>query len=106
MAKDGGIKPLTKYFPKIRHAYAIGEAANSFTKTLEGRVATTQCGTLEKAFAAASADAMREGVKDAVVLLSPACASFDQFPNFEVRGAAFVTLFEALKKGGTHATTA
>ena len=106
VAKDGGIEPLTKYFPKIRHAYMMGEAADNFARTLAGHVATTQCGTLEKAFAAASADALRDGVKGAVVLLSPACASFDQFPNFEARGAAFVTLFEALKKGDTHATTA
>lgn len=96
VAKEGGIEPLAKYFPKIRHAYLIGEAAGDFSRTLEGQVAYTQCGTLEKAFAAAVKDAAKVGA----VVLSPACASFDQFPNFEVRGAAFVKLFEALKAGG------
>lgn len=106
VAKEGGIEPLAKYFPKIRHAYLIGEAADDFAKTLAGHVPFTHCGTLEKAFAAASTDAMRDGIKGAVVLLSPACASFDQFANFEVRGAAFVAMFEALNAGGTHAATA
>ncbi len=106
VAKEGGIAPLAKYFPKVRHAYTIGEAADDFAKTLAGQVATTACGTLEKAFAAASADALRDGIKGAAVLLSPACASFDQFTNFEVRGKAFVACFEALKAGGTHAATA
>jgi len=102
VAKEGGIAPLEKYFGKIRHAYLIGEAAEDFAKTLAGKVNFTQCGTLEKAFAAATLDARREGVEGAAVLLSPACASFDQYPNFEVRGAAFVKLFEALKTGAAH----
>lgn len=106
VAKEGGIEPLAKYFPKIRHAYLIGEAAPDFAKTLEGKVAYTHCGTLEKAFAAATGDARRDKVNGAAVLLSPACASFDQYPNFEVRGQAFVKLFESLKAGGTHAATA
>lgn len=106
VAKEGGIEPLEKYFGKIRHAYLIGEAANDFARTLEGKVAYTQCGTLEKAFAVATDDAKRAGVKGAAVLLSPACASFDQYPNFEVRGQAFVKLFEALKAGGKHGTSA
>lgn len=106
VAKEGGIASLARYFPKVRHAYTIGEAADDFAKTLAGLVEFTACGTLEKAFAAASADALREGIKGAAVLLSPACASFDQFANFEVRGQKFVACFEALKAGGTHAATA
>jgi UDP-N-acetylmuramoylalanine--D-glutamate ligase len=106
VAKEGGIEPLASYFPKLRHAYLIGEAANDFAKTLEGRVPFTHCGTLEKAFAAAASDARRDGINGAAVLLSPACASFDQYPNFEVRGAAFVKLVETLKAGGTNAATA
>ncbi|MDX2095679.1 MAG: UDP-N-acetylmuramoyl-L-alanine--D-glutamate ligase [Alphaproteobacteria bacterium] len=109
LAKEGGIAPLTEYFPKIRHAYLIGDAAADFARTLEGQVAYSACDTLDKAFAAASHDAARDGVKGAVVLLSPACASFDQFANFEVRGDAFVQLFEQLKAGktgGSHAATA
>lgn len=106
VAKEGGIKPLEKYFGKIRHAYLIGEAADAFARTLEGKVAYTSCGTLDKAFAAASADARRDGIKGAVVLLSPACASFDQYPNFEVRGNAFKKLYESLSVGAPHGTPA
>lgn len=106
VAKEGGIEPLAKYFPKVRHAYLIGGAADDFAKTLDGHVRYTHCGTLENAFAAASCDALRDGIKHAVVLLSPACASFDQFANFEVRGEMFAALFEALKAGGTNAATA
>ena len=105
VAKEGGIETLAKYFPKIRKAYLIGEATPNFAETLKGNVAHTACGTLDKAFAAATLDAMLEKKPNAVVLLSPACASFDQFPNFEVRGEAFVKLFEELK-GGNHAATA
>ncbi len=96
VAKEGGIAPLAPYFGKVRHAYLIGEAAKDFAATLEGKVATTHCGTLEKAFAAAVADAKKDKVKEAAVLLSPACASFDQFANFEVRGEAFMDLVEKL----------
>lgn len=96
VAKEGGIASLSPYFAKIRHAYLIGEAADGFAKTLEGNVKYTQCGTLEKAFAAAVKDAETDKVKDAAVVLAPACASFDQYPNFEVRGDAFMKLFEAL----------
>ncbi|MES2984071.1 MAG: UDP-N-acetylmuramoyl-L-alanine--D-glutamate ligase [Pseudomonadota bacterium] len=107
VAKEGGIAPLTPYFPKIRHAYLIGEASADFAKTLEGAVAYTQCGTLEAAFDAAQKAAQADVRGGAAVVLAPACASFDQFANFEVRGAAFVALFEQLKTaGGTHAATA
>jgi UDP-N-acetylmuramoylalanine--D-glutamate ligase len=94
--KAGGIAPLASYFPKICHAYLIGEAAADFAKTLGGAVPHTACGTLERAFAAAREDAEREGLAGAVVLLSPACASFDQFKNFEARGDRFLTLFEEI----------
>jgi UDP-N-acetylmuramoylalanine--D-glutamate ligase len=104
VAKEGGIEPLQKYFPKIRHAYLIGEAAERFAQTL-GDVPKTRCGTLEKAFAAATADAARDQ-RQPVVLLSPACASFDQFPNFEVRGEAFMKMVEAFAGGESHAQTA
>jgi UDP-N-acetylmuramoylalanine--D-glutamate ligase len=101
--KEGGIEPLLRYFPKLRHAYLIGEAADAFARTLKGHVPTTQCGTLERAFLAASAAAKTSGLVAPVVLLSPACASFDQFKNFEARGAAFMTLVEQLRTGATDA---
>lgn len=93
VAKEGGIASLAPYFSKIRKAYLIGEAAASFEKTLKGNVETAMCGTLEKAFAAA----MQDAPKGSAIVLSPACASFDQYPNFEVRGDAFLALVEGLK---------
>lgn len=94
--KEGGIVPLANFFPKIRKAYLIGEAAADFARTLDGRVAYDRAETLDRATAAAARDAAASGLKDAVVLLSPACASFDQFPNFEVRGNTFRDLVKRL----------
>ncbi|GGE42322.1 UDP-N-acetylmuramoylalanine--D-glutamate ligase [Agaricicola taiwanensis] len=88
--KTGGIESLTGFFPRIRKAYLIGETAEAFAATLEGaHVPHAICGTLDRAVAAAADDAAGEPLPEAVVLLSPACASFDQFPNFEVRGDTF-----------------
>ena len=92
--KEGGIAELAPYFPRIRHAFLIGEAAADFAQTLGTRVPHTLAGTLDKAVAAARAAARSQG--GATVLLSPACASFDQFSDFEARGAAFRHLVEAL----------
>lgn len=94
-AKEGGIEPLTSYFPKIRKAYLIGAAADEFAKTLGSDVEHVHSGTLDKAVAQAAADAQGSG-GSAVVLLSPACASYDQFPNYEVRGNHFRDLVRAL----------
>jgi UDP-N-acetylmuramoylalanine--D-glutamate ligase len=94
--KTGGITSLAGFFPKIRKAYLIGEAAADFAKTLDGKVAHEIVGTLDRAVTAAARDAESSGVKEPVVLLSPACASFDQYPNFEVRGNAFRDLVLAL----------
>jgi UDP-N-acetylmuramoylalanine--D-glutamate ligase len=88
-AKTGGITSLTGFFPRIRKAYLVGEAADEFAATLQGQVPTAAAGTLERAVALAAADAAASGLAEPVVLLSPACASFDQYPNFEVRGTAF-----------------
>ena len=87
--KTGGITALAPYFDRIRKAYLIGEAAGEFAATLEGRVAHVVAGTLDRAVELAARDAAASGLVEAVVLLSPACASYDQYPNFEVRGAAF-----------------
>jgi UDP-N-acetylmuramoylalanine--D-glutamate ligase len=94
--KTGGIAPLAGFFPRIRKAYLIGEAAADFAKTLEGGAATEIVGTLERAVAAAARDAEASGLKEPVVLLSPACASFDQYRNFEIRGDRFRELVKAL----------
>ena len=86
--KAGGIESLEDLFPKVAKAYLIGEAADEFAATLEGKAPVAQCGDLATATRAAFADAAAAG-GEAIVLLSPACASFDQFPDFEVRGDAF-----------------
>ncbi|MCJ8052384.1 UDP-N-acetylmuramoyl-L-alanine--D-glutamate ligase [Shinella curvata] len=88
--KEGGIASLGSFFPKIAKAYLIGEAAPAFAETLGDAVAHEMSGTLEKAVADAAADAEKDGGGPVAVLLSPACASFDQYKNFEVRGDAFV----------------
>jgi UDP-N-acetylmuramoylalanine--D-glutamate ligase len=95
-AKTGGITSLAEFFPRIRNAYLIGEASEEFAATLDGRVPYVRCGTLDRATQAAADDAGRSGLTAPVVLLSPACASFDQYRNFEVRGDAFRTLVQAL----------
>jgi UDP-N-acetylmuramoylalanine--D-glutamate ligase len=94
--KTGGIDNLRKFFPRIRKAYLIGEAAQDFAATLGGDVPHESTGTLDKALTAASRDAEASTAREPVVLLSPACASFDQFRNFEVRGDAFRALVQAL----------
>ncbi len=88
-AKAGGIESLKQYFPRIAHAYLIGEAAQDFARSLAREVDHTICGTLDRAVAAAAADAAASGAAEPAVLLSPACASFDQYPSFAVRGDAF-----------------
>jgi UDP-N-acetylmuramoylalanine--D-glutamate ligase len=94
--KSGGIEPLRGFFPRIRKAYLIGEAADEFAATLSPGVPYEIDGTLDKALAAATRDAEAATVAEPVVLLSPACASFDQYRNFEVRGDAFRELVRAL----------
>ncbi|MCJ2054320.1 UDP-N-acetylmuramoyl-L-alanine--D-glutamate ligase [Methylobacterium sp. J-070] len=95
-AKDGGIFPLVPYFERVAHAYLIGAASDAFAATLEGAVPYTRCETLEVAVPQAAANAAASGAPEPVVLLSPACASYDQFRNFEIRGDRFRDLVRAL----------
>jgi len=95
-SKVGGITGLTEFFPRIRKAYLVGEAATEFAETLGTRVPHELSETLEVAVASAARDAGASGLADPVVLLSPACASFDQYRNFEIRGARFRDLVNAL----------
>lgn len=88
-AKEGGIGSLESFFPRARHAYLIGECAPLFAKQLGKSVPFTLCGTLDKAVDLAHLQAQRDRKPGAVVLLSPACASWDQYPNFEARGDHF-----------------
>ncbi len=94
-AKAGGIDDLADLFPRVIKAYLVGEAAPAFAASLEGRTANVTSGTLEAAVQAAFADAAKTG-KEAVVLLSPAGASFDQFADFEQRGEAFRSAVQGL----------
>jgi len=87
--KAGGITALAPHFDRICEAFLIGEAVDSFAATLKGKVPTHKCKDLEEAVRQAAEAALRSGKKDAIVLLSPAAASFDQFTSFEVRGDVF-----------------
>ncbi|MET3413341.1 UDP-N-acetylmuramoyl-L-alanine--D-glutamate ligase [Methylobacterium sp. 1030] len=95
-AKEGGIFPLVPYFERVAHAYLIGAASDAFAATLEGAVPYTRCETLENAVPKAAENAAASGAPEPVVLLSPACASYDQFRNFEIRGNRFRELVQAL----------
>ncbi|HEX7777366.1 MAG TPA: UDP-N-acetylmuramoyl-L-alanine--D-glutamate ligase [Parvibaculum sp.] len=88
-SKEGGIETLTGYFPRLRRAYLIGAASDEFAHTLEGKVDYVRSQTLDRAVEEAANDAGRGEGDLRVVLLSPACASFDQFSSFEERGESF-----------------
>jgi len=101
--KDGGLAGLEPWFRKIAHAYLIGEAEAAFAAALTGSVPLTRCGDLTTAVRAARELAEQERRPGAVVLLSPACASFDQFRDFEARGDTFRAIVEALPGARTAA---
>ena len=96
LPKDGGIAALEPFFPRIAKAYLIGEAAAGFAATIGTHAPFEISDTLENAVIAAARDAQSDTADMPAVLLSPACASFDQYRNFEVRGDAFVSLVSAL----------
>ena len=95
IAKEGGIAPLAPFFPRIAHALLIGRDAPMLAATLDAHgVPHEIVGTLDAAVPAALDAARATGTR--TVLLSPACASFDQFSGFDARGDRFAQLAQAL----------
>ena len=95
--KDDSLDALTPFVDRIKTAYLIGEATDVFATTLPESITTEPCGTLDVAVQRAREGALQENEnRKAVVLLSPACASFDQFKDFEDRGETFRQCVEAL----------
>jgi UDP-N-acetylmuramoylalanine--D-glutamate ligase len=95
-AKEGGVALLTTYFNRVRHAFLIGEATDLFAGQLEGRLPYSRCGDLKSALDAAYQRTRSDAPDHAVVLLSPACASWDQWASYEARGDAFRAMARAL----------
>lgn len=92
-AKEGGISILKPYFSKIIKAYLIGESANDFAYFLkQNNVDFEISNTLEIAFKSSYQDALKNNSTEINIILSPACASFDQWKNFEARGDFFYKL--------------
>lgn len=96
LPKEGGITALRPLFSKIAKAYLIGEAAPQFAATLGEAVPYEISGMLDLAVAHAAKDASADETGPVAVMLSPACASFDQYKNFEVRGDSFVEIVSGL----------
>ncbi len=94
--KDGGIEDLRPLFGAVAKAYLIGHATDVFAVTLEGNVPYERCGTLDIAVSHAASDAAASSYDHPIVLLSPACASYDQYKSFEHRGQHFRALVCAL----------
>jgi UDP-N-acetylmuramoylalanine--D-glutamate ligase len=95
--KEGGIDCLADLFGGVAKAYLIGEASAAFAASLQGKAPFEEAQTLDRAVAAAYRDALEAG-GEAIVLFSPACASFDQYADFEARGEAFRAAVLALAR--------
>ncbi len=98
--KEGGIEPLRPLFGRVAKAYLVGASSDVFAATLGDAVPWERCGTIDAALAVAARDAAATG-QDEVVLLSPACASYDQFPGFDKRGDHFRGLVQAMMAAAT-----
>ncbi len=97
-AKEGGIESLRPLFKNVTKAYLIGEAVEAFAPVLQDQIPFERAGELDQAVRMAHDDAQRSCEEEPVVMLAPACASFDQYPDFEARGDAFRTLVRELMK--------
>ena len=93
LAKKGGISKLTMHLNQVKKIYLIGDAAKDFSLELKGTVEYEISKTLEEAVTSATNDS----VGGDCILLAPACASFDQFKDFEERGKKFISLVENIK---------
>ncbi|MBS1063068.1 UDP-N-acetylmuramoyl-L-alanine--D-glutamate ligase [Gluconobacter wancherniae] len=103
VSKAGGIEMLVPWFDRIGKAYLIGQDANILANTLaEHNVPFEMCGTLDNAVPTAFREAQSAGVP--IVLLSPACASFDQFASFEARGSYFLHICDNIVQSGGSGT--
>jgi UDP-N-acetylmuramoylalanine--D-glutamate ligase len=87
-AKTDNLDECAPHFAHIRKAYTIGEAGEMFASLLSPEMPVAECVTLDEAVRAAASEAESGDT----ILLSPACASFDQFRDFEARGDAFRAL--------------
>lgn len=101
-AKEGGLSVLDPYLSHIRQVFLIGEAAEGIAEELRGRVDITISVDLDRAVRDARAATLADGAQGAVVLLSPACSSFDQYRDFEARGIDFRTRVAALPGDSRH----
>ena len=90
--KEGGIESLKEYFPKIKKSLLIGASQENFAKTLSNETLWEKCDNLDNAFKIACNIASPGDV----ILLSPSCASYDQWKNFEARGDAFIELVKSI----------
>ena len=97
VAKEDGLDPTVPYLPNVRRAFLIGDAAEAFGTALDGKVPVTMSGDLATAVKDAGRSAAADGADSPVVLLSPACASFDQYRNFTLRGDHFRELVSGLQ---------
>lgn len=95
IAKYGGIDSLKPLFNRVTKAYLIGEAADGFGASIGNHFSYVNCGTLERAVALSYEDAKKDP-KECTILLSPACASYDQFANYSARGDAFIKFVKNL----------